>query len=285
MVMGLSGASSTYACLWCKIPKQERWDMSKPKDFYCSESMRRTLQEIKDMSKLNKNNSCCIHEPILNIELDYVILDELHLLLRITDRLLDNMLTECEERETNENFTKSSRENKSNYTNDLVKIINQMGITFSVWNKKNADGSASNQKECTSLLGSQKKKLLKELPLHLPKLLYPETCSVVVNIWTKFAELYDVISNFELESNSGTETYEKATAWINLFCSLGGKRMGYEKRRVTPYMHCLPYHIPKFIEDHGCFKKFTGQGVEKNNDCAKKIFFQKSNKWDGAETP
>lgn len=25
---------------------------------------------------------------------------------------------------------------------------------------------------------------------------------------------------------------------------------------------------------------FTGQGVEKNNDDAKKLYFQKSNKWD-----
>ena len=93
MVMGLSGATSTYACLWCKIHKDERWEMSQPKDFYCTVPMKRTLQEIKDMSKLKTDNFCCIHEPLPNIELDHVILDELHLLLRITDRLLDNVIT------------------------------------------------------------------------------------------------------------------------------------------------------------------------------------------------
>ena len=136
MVMGLSGATSTYACLWCKIHKDERWEMSQPKDFYCTVPMKRTLQEIKDMSKLKTNNFCCIHEPLLNIELDHVILDELHLLLRITDRLLDNVITECKEREMKENFTEPSRKKKANYTKQLVKIINQMGITFSIWNKK-----------------------------------------------------------------------------------------------------------------------------------------------------
>ena len=30
-------------------------------------------------------------------------------------------------------------------------------------------------------------------------------------------------------------------------------------------------------------KQFTGQGVEKNNDDAKRIFSQKSNKWDAAK--
>ena len=49
--------------------------------------MRRTLREIKEMSRLKTNNFCCIHEPLLNIELDHIILDELHLLLRITDGL------------------------------------------------------------------------------------------------------------------------------------------------------------------------------------------------------
>jgi hypothetical protein len=36
-------------------------------------------------------------------------------------------------------------------------------------------------------------------------------------------------------------------------------------------MHVLVYHIPFFIQQYGCIKKFTGQGVEKNNDDAKKV--------------
>ena len=48
-------------------------------------------------------------------------------------------------------------------------------------------------------------------------------------------------------------------------------------------MHLIAYHLPFFVQKHGCLKKFTGQGVEKNNDDAKRIFFQKSNKWDTAK--
>lgn len=47
-------------------------------------------------------------------------------------------------------------------------------------------------------------------------------------------------------------------------------------------MHLIPYHIPFFIKSHGSFKKFSGQGVEKNNDDAKRVMFHKSNKWDAA---
>ena len=45
-------------------------------------------------------------------------------------------------------------------------------------------------------------------------------------------------------------------------------------------MHALVYHIPMFVKCHKSFRQFTGQGIEKNNDNAKKLYFQKSNKWD-----
>lgn len=47
-------------------------------------------------------------------------------------------------------------------------------------------------------------------------------------------------------------------------------------------MHTIPYHVPIIIKKCSTMKQFTGQGVEKNNDDAKKVFFQKSNKWDAA---
>ena len=48
-------------------------------------------------------------------------------------------------------------------------------------------------------------------------------------------------------------------------------------------MHALSYHVPLLIKNQKTFKKFTGQGVEKNSNDAKRIFFQKSNKWDAAK--
>lgn len=47
-------------------------------------------------------------------------------------------------------------------------------------------------------------------------------------------------------------------------------------------MHLMVYHVPYFVQNYGCFKQFTGQGVEKNNDDAKRVMFHKSNKWDAA---
>ena len=43
MAMGMSGATSDYACLWCKVQKLFRWDMSKDIAYYYQE-LKRTLQ-------------------------------------------------------------------------------------------------------------------------------------------------------------------------------------------------------------------------------------------------
>jgi hypothetical protein len=42
--------------------------------------------------------------------------------------------------------------------------------------------------------------------------------------------------------------------------SVGGKVDGCGKKQVTPYMHCLVYHVPNFMKKHGGVKKFTGKG-------------------------
>lgn len=50
MIMGLNSATADYACLWCKIFKEDRWDTSKPSDYYNKEPLKRDLQEIKTLS-------------------------------------------------------------------------------------------------------------------------------------------------------------------------------------------------------------------------------------------
>lgn len=75
----------------------------------------------------------------------------------------------------------------------------------------------------------------------------------------------------------------KAQEWITTFTSLGSLCQGYQKERVTPYMHIMAYHIPRLMMLHKGIKKFSGQGVEKKNDDCRHIHLQKSNKWDASK--
>lgn len=281
MIMGLSNATANYACLWCKIHKDQRWDTTKTLNFYNEDlNVVRTLDEIPKCCGQEKSYGCK-HEPLININLTKVIPDELHLLLRITDRLLENIIDEVVHRDESQEFL-NPRGPKQVFLTKFVNSVNSLGISFSVWNKKNADGSISNIKDCTSLLGTAKKILLKGLPSKFHEFLYADTCSTVKKIWEDFEILYKKISDFNLKKEDGNDLFLKAKAWIDLFCSLNGKRHGYDQARVTPYMHAMAYYIPYLVKMHGCMKKFTGQGVEKNNDDAKRVMFSKSNKWDAA---
>ena len=67
-----------------------RSDMSKPKDFYWG-SLGRSINEIKLHAKGSKFS--CAHQPLVNIPLQNVVLDELHLMLRITGQCLYIIIT------------------------------------------------------------------------------------------------------------------------------------------------------------------------------------------------
>ena len=282
MVMGLSGATSTHSCLWCLIHKLDRWDTSKPIEHYQSVEMKRTLAHIKSM--LTQKKFSVIHQPLFNIELDHVILDELHLMMRVADRLTENLITEVMDRDGQADISKGKGEKKGIYLETLINTIKNLGISFSIWEKKNADGKGSGSYEWTSLIGSDKKKLMELLPSQVQEkdILFPETKDKVIQLWSDFHELHKIISDYNTDGEQYLEVSQKEKKFINLFCSLADKRINYGNAQVTPYMHTLPYHVPLVIKQFSTMKQFTGQGVEKNNDDAKRIFFQKSNKWDAA---
>ena len=54
-------------------------------------------------------------------------------------------------------------------------------------------------------------------------------------------------------------------------------RKGFDS--VTPYMHCLVYHVLFFTKKYEKPLRFSGQGVEKiNDDIKKKNLHSKTNK-------
>ena len=56
------------------------------------------LQSLKHLKEnVESQELGVINQLLLNIELDHVVVDELHLLLRITDRLIDNLVIRAAE--------------------------------------------------------------------------------------------------------------------------------------------------------------------------------------------
>lgn len=105
--------------------------MTKDLDYYNTGDLKRNLEDTNE--KKNKHKFCCIRPPLFNIELNNVILDELHLLLRISDRLTENLFSEVMARYGDSDFLKKRREPHGVYLVRLVSVINSLGISFSIW--------------------------------------------------------------------------------------------------------------------------------------------------------
>lgn len=278
LMLGLNSAAANYSCAWCKVYKLDRWKMDHDFKYFNMPPMARTLQEIRDLLQHSKDNYGCINEPLLNIEVDHIIVDELHLLLRVTDVLMANLITEVMEWDKEDEFDKKGGA-ENVHLEKLIDTIRSCGVSFEVWEKKNADGKGSGTYDWTSLMGNDKKTLMNYLPDKMMKFLRPDTAEAVVKLWKDFQSVYKVVSNWEPKS-SAMELWMMAKEWVNSFVALSGKREGYERKRVTPYIHIMATHIPWFFEKYSAIKMFTGQGVEKNNDVARSIVLRKSNKWD-----
>ncbi len=201
MMLGLKGAISNYACAWCKIHKDERWKMDQHYSYYNEPTLSRSLEEIMAMSKKSTDNFCCQHQPLLNIELDHVVPDELHLLLRVTDILTENLIQECLDWDKEDELDRCRGAERGIHLKKLINTIGSCGISFDVWEKRDADRKSSGRHDWTSLLGSDKKRLLAELLPKLVDVLHQDTVQGVINIRQGFESVYKVITNWAPERN------------------------------------------------------------------------------------
>lgn len=161
-----------------------RWDMSKPADTYRKSTMAFTMVDIDEY--VSKHEYCFVESPLLKIPFDHIILDELHLLLRITDVLLSNLIEDAMEWDDKSDFLKKRGEPKGVHLRKLTQKINSCGVTFSIWEKKDADGKGSGKMDWTSLMGDEKKKLLRVLPLKLEEsndAIQQDTAKTVIKLW------------------------------------------------------------------------------------------------------
>ena len=92
-VCGLGAASQDYACIWCKCPRNQRHDIQRVWSLSNSAQGARSPEEISSFAKSKKFN--CKATPSFNfIPIDHVIIDTLHLFLRISDNLTELLIRE-----------------------------------------------------------------------------------------------------------------------------------------------------------------------------------------------
>ena len=96
--------------------------------------LKRTLDTIKDRAQPSatdedQNNYGCLHLPLLNVQPDCIVVDELHLLLRISDRLIDNLVVRAAELDIK---CQDHGTGEANNISRLQQAISGCGVYFKV---------------------------------------------------------------------------------------------------------------------------------------------------------
>lgn len=102
-----------------------RWDIT----YQCN---LRSLESLKFCSsKTKKENLGVLHEPLFNIELSHVIIDELHLFLKVLDILIRNIIWAAV---AIDHQIKVHHQEETNQLSQIVEAIQSCGISFKVIN-------------------------------------------------------------------------------------------------------------------------------------------------------
>ena len=96
---GLEAANSKFACVWCKCPSEDRYDVTKSWSVTNTGEGARTINEIQELARLPKSKKNekygCIQQPVFpSIPVDHIIPDTLHLFLRVSDVLINLLIRE-----------------------------------------------------------------------------------------------------------------------------------------------------------------------------------------------
>lgn len=92
-------------------------------------------------------------------------------------------MKEALNRDKKENINKAPSKQTSAHLDNLVTAISSCGVSFSIWEKSNADGRASGVYDWTSLMGRDKKILLDKLPPKLGDIITPGTSDAITRLW------------------------------------------------------------------------------------------------------
>ena len=92
---GIDSATSEYSCIWCKCPAKERHDPEKRWSLTDKAEGARTTEENASLAGGSRKRFNVSHPPLFpSIPLQNVVIDNLHLFLRVSDVLIDLLIVE-----------------------------------------------------------------------------------------------------------------------------------------------------------------------------------------------
>jgi hypothetical protein len=168
--------------------------------------------------------------------------DELHLMLQISDVLLQCLFYELIKQ----------KDFISNIQTLIIEEMKRLHVYFEFYSPNTKNGKW----EWTSLMGPDKKKILKDFQVanFFRKQQFTRG-QEIQQLWHEFYRLYKVMRKKSITDEEINQFETDAKQWIRNFCrptigtmNSANQRDGmYLRTDVTPYMHLFAQHVPQFM--------------------------------------
>ena len=191
MACGIDAANSKYACIWCTCSKDDRHRVDKEWSITDENKGARTVTPIISASKLpakSPKQFNCSRIPLFQaIPIHQVIIDNLHLFLRIADNLINLLITELRRMDGIEKCTTLDNCGTLNVNEYQSFLKNACRIPFNFYICKE-----SRSLKLRDLTGPEKYKLFPKINITE---LFPNlpNASTIQEIWNSFMKLNKII--------------------------------------------------------------------------------------------
>ena len=193
---GIESASAEYSCIWCKCSKSQRANTALEWSVTDVSKGARTVQEIKEKAMLSKRSkvrySCCRAPLFPFIPMEQVVIDTLHLFLRVSDVLIYLLIRDLR---IKDGITKATDFPCDSYTKSYENFLNDVCKIRFKWNI-NRDSKEITYRDLT---GPEKVRLHKRIniPVLFPALNKKEQLG---RLWSNFFSLINTINNEEFSN-------------------------------------------------------------------------------------
>ena len=135
MAIGIDSATSTYACIWCKYPTAERANTTKKWSITDASKGARTIEENVQLGGRSTAKFNVSHVPLFpNIPLTRVVIDNLHMFLRVSDVLINLFIVELRALDRINQVTKLQSMEHLAHLLRFEKSVKDLGVSgYSFW--------------------------------------------------------------------------------------------------------------------------------------------------------
>ena len=248
MNLGMKAANALDICIYCECHKS-RWHMC-TMDSGCKPRYYTNGDGKLVLPSLVQGKPGFAREPLLKSDAyEFVMIDILHLYLRISDQILVAACGLMGEK-GRELFAEFCVENGANR-----------------FKLRQTDKDDASKIKISSLTGPNRRKILPALSvIKLRSFLPVDDANCVFSVLSLFLEIMAAFDKPEVDVYKLTKDVKR---FVALFCVLKNDTL------IPDYVHLL-LHVPFLVSQFGNIKRFEQQAVERNNKFVEKKYFSQS---------